>query len=69
MISTYAAIATKTFYSDTEIAAGLVRTVPIFCHVTLNDVVNLPADMPCVFSFPDVLLGVGAYAASHRVNT
>jgi hypothetical protein len=69
MTSTYAAIATRTFYSDTDIAAGLVRTVPIFCHAARDDFVTLPADMPCVFSFSDVLLGVGAYAASHRVNT
>jgi hypothetical protein len=68
MISTYAAITTRTFYSDTEIAAGTVCTIPIFCQVATDNFNSLPADMPCVFRFSDVLLGVGAYAASRRVN-
>jgi hypothetical protein len=68
MTATYAAIAMRTFYHDTEIAAGTVRTVPIDCYVAFDDFVTFPADMPSVFSFSDVLLGVGAYAASRRVN-
>jgi predicted secreted protein len=68
MTATYAAIATRTFYSDTEIAAGTVRTIPIFCQVARHALKTLAVEMPCYGVFSDVLRGVSASAASHRVN-
>jgi hypothetical protein len=68
MIATYAAIATRTFYVDNDIAAGTVRTIPVFSKAASGQWDVTSADMASHGVFSDALRGIGAYAPSKRVN-